>query len=54
MPSYCLVGVALKWYHSLSLHAKVTHTVIDIADVVHVVGILSTARLEQVEMVVSG
>ena len=51
MPS-CLVGVALKWYHSLSLHAKATHYVLGIADVVHVVGILSTARLEQVEMVV--
>ena len=48
----CLVGVALKWYHSMSLHANVTHTVLDIADGVHVVGILSTARLEQVELVV--
>ena len=54
MPSSCLVGVALKWYHSLSLHANVTHTVLDIADVAHFVGILSTARLEQVYMVVSG
>ena len=46
----CLVGVALKWYHSLSLHAKATHTVLDVADGVHVVGILSIARLEEVEM----
>ena len=53
MPS-CLVGVALKWYRSLPLHAKATHTVLDIADVAHVVGILSTARLEQVEMIVCG
>ena len=53
MPS-CLVGVALKWYHSMSLHAKATHTVVDIADGVYVVGILSTARLEKVEMVVCG
>ena len=51
MPS-CLVGVALKWYHSMSLHAKATHNVLDVADGVHVVGILSTARLEKVEMVV--
>ena len=54
MHSSCLVGVALKWYHSLSLHAKAAHTVLDIAGVVHVVGILSTARLEKVEMVVCG
>ena len=51
MPSSCLVGVALKWYHILSLHAKATHTVLD---VVYVVGILSTARLEQVEIIVWG
>ena len=51
MPS-CLVGVALKWYQSMSIHAKATHTVIDVADGVHVVGILSTAMLEKVEMVV--
>ena len=51
---HCLVGVALKWYHSLALHAKATHNVLDVADVVHVGGILSTARLEQVEMVVCG
>ena len=52
MHSSCLVDVALKWYHSLSLHAKATNAVLGVADVVHVVGILSTARLEQVEMVV--
>ena len=50
--SSCLVDVALKWYHSMSLHAKATHTVLDVADGVHVVGIFSTARLENVEMVV--
>ena len=54
MSSSCLVAVALKWYRSLPLHANATHTVPDIADVVHVVGILSTARLEQIEMVACG
>ena len=53
MPS-CLVGVALKWYHSMSLHAKATHNVLDVADGEHVVGIVSTARLEKVDMVVCG
>ena len=53
MPS-CLVGVALKWYHSTPLYAKDTHNVLDVADGVHVVGILSTVRLEKVEMVVCG
>ena len=52
MPSSCLVDRALKWCHSLSLHARATHTDLDIADGIHVVGILSTAMLEQVEMVV--
>ena len=54
MSSSYLVAVALKWYRSLQLHANATHTVLDIADVVYVVGTLSTARLEQVEMVACG
>ena len=45
MPS-CLAGVALK-YHGMSLHAKATHTVLDIDDVVHVVGILSLPGLKR-------
>ena len=50
MHSSCLVCVSLKWYRSMPLHAKAT--AFDIADGVHVVGIVSVARLEQVEMVV--
>ena len=29
MPSSCLVCIALKWRHSLSLDAKATHTVLE-------------------------
>ena len=58
MSSSCLVGTALKWYHLLALYAGITDSYphhaysSDITDVVHVVGILSTARLEEVDMVV--
>ena len=58
MSSSCLVGIALKWYHLLALYAGITdgysnhaHSS-DTTDVVHVVGILSTARLDEIEMVV--
>ena len=58
MSSSCLVGIALKWHNSLSLHEGITVSYLnhsyspDITDIVHVVGILSTARFDEIEVVV--